>query len=48
MIRIIIIIIMVTAFGSLGVLDLLQQNWRTGIASILLGAVQALLFLKGK
>ena len=48
MFRTLIIIVMVVTFASLGYIDILNKNYRTGIASILLGIVQALLFLKGK
>lgn len=35
---------MVSTFLGLGVCDLLARHWRSGIASILLGIVQMLVF----
>jgi len=38
---------MVTSFFGLGIFDCLSKNWRTGIASVLLGLVQLLIFVRG-
>ena len=42
-----IVLIMVASFFVLGLNDLVERNWKTGVASILLGIVQALFFWKG-
>jgi hypothetical protein len=35
---------MIISFFGLGIMDCLTKNWRTGIASILLGLIQLLIF----
>ena len=35
---------MIASFFGLGVMDCLTKNWKTGLASILLGLVQLLIF----
>ena len=40
--------VMVASFFGLGVYDLVKHNWQTGIASVLLGVVQTLVFWKGQ
>jgi len=42
-----IVLIMVASFFALGLNDLVERNWKTGIASVLIGIVQALFFWKG-
>jgi len=44
MLRTILLILMVASFFGLGICDLLARQWRVGIASILLGIVQLLIF----
>jgi len=44
MLRTILLVLMVSSFFGLGVCDLLARQWRTGIASILLGIVQMIIF----
>lgn len=44
MIRTVMLFIMVSSFFGLGICDCLTQHWRTGIASILLGIVQIIIF----
>ena len=41
------VLIMVGSFFALGLNDFVERNWKTGIASVLLGIVQALFFWKG-
>ena len=48
MFRFSIFIAMVSSFFVLGAYDCFQRNWRTGIASVLLGIVQMLIFYEGK
>ena len=38
---------MVIGFFGLGLIDCLHHNWKTGVASLLLGIVQILIFIKG-
>jgi len=38
---------MVGSFFGLGIMDCMAKNWRTGVASLLLGVVQWLFFMKG-
>ena len=45
--RTIVVFIMVLSFFILGFYDVAKHNLRTGIASILLGVVQILVFWKG-
>lgn len=40
-------VLMVGSFFGLGIIDCVAKNWRTGVASLLLGVVQWLLFMKG-
>jgi len=35
---------MIASFFGFGIMDCLTKNWRTGLASILLGVVQLLIF----
>lgn len=42
------LVLIILSFFGLGTIDCLTKNWRTGIASILLGIVQLLVFWKGK
>jgi len=42
------LVVMVASFFGLGVYDLAEHNWQTGIASTLLGVVQILVFWKGQ
>jgi len=44
MFRTILVILMVASFFGLGVYDCVARQWRTGIASILLGIVQLIFF----
>ena len=44
MFRTVTVTVMVVSFFVLGITDCITHNWRTGIASILLGLVQAILF----
>ena len=44
MLRTILLAVMVSSFFGLGVCGLLARQWRTGIASILLGVVQLIIF----
>ena len=44
MIRTILLAVMVMSFFGLGVCDLMARQWRTGIALILLGVVQLIVF----
>lgn len=48
MLRIATMIVMVSSFFVLGGLDCLAGNWRTGVACILLGVVQAIIFGSAK
>ena len=42
--RMLLVIVMVSSFFGLAILDLVSKNWRTGLASLLLGIVQFLIF----
>lgn len=47
MMRNIFLFSMIVSFFGLGVIDCANKNWRTGLASTLLGIVQLLIFWKG-
>lgn len=42
--RTLFLVMMVTSFFGLGIIDCWSKNWKTGIASLLLGVVQLLVF----
>lgn len=44
MLRLVFFYIMVLSFFGMGICDLVTKNYKTGIASILLGFVQLILF----
>ena len=44
MLRTIFLDMMILSFFGLGICDCSAQNWRTGIASMLLGIVQLIIF----
>ena len=46
--RTLFLFLMVASFFGLGGVDCWNKNWQTGIASILLGIVQILVFWEGK
>jgi len=47
MTRRLIVYTMIASFFALGVIDLRAGNYRTGVAGMLLGIVQALIFYEG-
>lgn len=42
------LVMMIASFFGLGAIDCYHKSWRTGIASILLGIVQLLIFMKAQ
>ena len=44
MLRSVFYIAVIASFFGLGLCDLMSKNWRLGLASILLGVVQTLVF----
>ena len=42
------LVLMILSFFGLGFMDCSAKNWRTGVASVLLGVVQLLIFWKEK
>jgi hypothetical protein len=47
MIRTIFLVTMISSFFGLAVCDAVKRDWRTAIASLLLGVVQSLIFWRG-
>jgi hypothetical protein len=43
--RKLVVVVMVAAYVVLGIIDIRAEQWKTGAASLLLAAVQTILFL---